>query len=321
MRLFVYEHITGGGLLGARLPPALLREGEAMLHALLDDLVQIDALEISILRDFRLPAPPHGVTVRTPHSATAFAPMFDACLAAADAVWPIAPESGGTLEALSLRIQNSGKRLLGSSPDAVHIASSKIATARILASAGIPAVPTHYSVNGLECYQGPVVVKPDDGAGCQQTYYFDDASAAKQWLEARSESGYVVQPYLPGTALSLSLLCRSGHARVLSCNRQRVAVREGMFHFDGTETGAGGDGAAYRGLADAIAHALPGLWGYAGVDFIASKQGPVVLEINPRLTTSYAGLGQAAGVNPARLVLGLADPMRFGEAAMGYAHA
>jgi tyramine---L-glutamate ligase len=31
----------------------------------------------------------------------------------------------------------------------------------------------------------------------------------------------------------------------------------------------------------------------------------VVLEINPRLTTSYAGLGRALGCNPAGLVLDL----------------
>ncbi|MBK1722946.1 hypothetical protein [Thiocystis violacea] len=32
---------------------------------------------------------------------------------------------------------------------------------------------------------------------------------------------------------------------------------------------------------------------------------PRVLEVNPRLTTSYAGLAEALGINPAELVLGL----------------
>jgi predicted ATP-grasp superfamily ATP-dependent carboligase len=38
------------------------------------------------------------------------------------------------------------------------------------------------------------------------------------------------------------------------------------------------------------------------------------MEVNPRLTTSYAGLRQALGCNPAALVLGLLDdskPLRL----------
>ena len=54
-----------------------------------------------------------------------------------------------------------------------------------------------------------------------------------------------------------------------------------------------------------IAAAIPGLWGYVGVDLIDTPAGPVVLEINPRLTTSYCGLGGVLGVNLAALVVGL----------------
>ena len=292
-----------------------------MLQALLDDLISVGGVKITVLRDCRLPALPQVVTIRTLHRPTEFDQLFNTCLAASDAVWPIAPESDGTLESMSRRIQDSGKRLLGSSPEAIHVTSSKVATSCTLALADIPAVPTFHSARGLGAYRGPVVVKPDDGAGCQQTYYFDDVGAVDRWMDAHPESVYVVQPYLPGAALSLSLLCRSGRARMLSCNRQRVVVREGVFHFEGTDAGAGGDGAGYQRLADAIAHALPGLWGYVGVDFIETREGPIVLEINPRLTTSYAGLGKAIGQNPARLVLGLVDPVRFGESARGAAYA
>ena len=61
----------------------------------------------------------------------------------------------------------------------------------------------------------------------------------------------------------------------------------------------------YAGLASAVARALPGLWGYCGVDFIETDSGPQVLEVNPRLTTSYAGLRRATGLNCAQLVLDL----------------
>ena len=58
-------------------------------------------------------------------------------------------------------------------------------------------------------------------------------------------------------------------------------------------------------LARQIARAVPSLWGYVGVDFVSTASGPVVLEINPRLTTSFCGLRSALGINVGRLVLDL----------------
>ena len=61
-------------------------------------------------------------------------------------------------------------------------------------------------------------------------------------------------------------------------------------------------------LAGRIATALPGLWGYVGVDLVMTDRGPVVLEVNPRLTTSYCGLGRALGTSVAAMVLDLLAP-------------
>jgi predicted ATP-grasp superfamily ATP-dependent carboligase len=42
-----------------------------------------------------------------------------------------------------------------------------------------------------------------------------------------------------------------------------------------------------------------------GIDLVDTDEGPVVLEVNPRLTTSYVGLADTIGTNPAGLVLDL----------------
>jgi predicted ATP-grasp superfamily ATP-dependent carboligase len=61
-------------------------------------------------------------------------------------------------------------------------------------------------------------------------------------------------------------------------------------------------------IAAAVARTLPGLWGHVGIDLIDSPdRGPVVVDINPRLTTSYAGLRGSIGANPAALLLSLAN--------------
>ncbi len=47
------------------------------------------------------------------------------------------------------------------------------------------------------------------------------------------------------------------------------------------------------------------MWGYAGIDLIETAEQILVLEINPRLTTSFAGIDAALGVNVAEMVLQL----------------
>jgi predicted ATP-grasp superfamily ATP-dependent carboligase len=92
---------------------------------------------------------------------------------------------------------------------------------------------------------------------------------------------------------------------VLACNRQIIIEGEGgRLHFGGSEV----NGLAHlredlQDLADGIVQAIPGLGAYVGVDLILTDTGPVVVEVNPRLTTSYVGLAQVLGLNPARLVL------------------
>jgi predicted ATP-grasp superfamily ATP-dependent carboligase len=42
---------------------------------------------------------------------------------------------------------------------------------------------------------------------------------------------------------------------------------------------------------------IPGLKGYTGIDLIRSEAGYKIIEINPRLTTSYAGIRQVINLN------------------------
>lgn len=61
----------------------------------------------------------------------------------------------------------------------------------------------------------------------------------------------------------------------------------------------------FNTIAQKIAKADTGLLGYVGVDLIMTDEGAVVIDINPRLTTSYAGLRQSLSLNPAELILSI----------------
>lgn len=317
MKILAYEHITGGGMLGDAQMSALAPEGDAMLRALVDDLTAIPGVEVAALRDARLSAD-LPATLHQVGRASDFWPAFRRAMRDADAVWPIAPEQDGMLLRITGEILQAGRVLLGCRPDAVKIATTKSATAEVLARAGVATIPAYPDERSIPPEFGEIVVKPDDGAGCQDTLLFRSRSQLLAWLPNHARPGLVFQPYVRGDARSLSLLCCEGRARVLACNRQKVRVAGDAFEFSGVSVGAVMDeGGRYAALADAIARALPGLWGYCGVDFIETDTGPMVLEVNPRLTTSYAGLRRAIGMNPAQLVLELPGSL---EAVAGTRH-
>jgi len=304
LRLFVCEFITGGGLAGEPIPSGLAAEGEGMLRALLHDLLEIDGVEVVTTRDARLPPLAMGVT-EIPIRENTWECWME-CIGQAQAVWPIAPETGGMLERLSRLTLQKERCLIGSRPEAIAVAASKWATAKCLAAGGVPVIETVRVGGHVPDSAAGWVVKPDDGAGCEYTFYFNQRRRLEAWLKSENGQDNVIQPYLVGTPASLSLLCSQCMVRILGCNKQLIELCGGRFRCSGVMVNAlSSQRAALQPLAKRIMQALPGLWGYVGVDLVLAPEGPVVVEINPRLTTSYVGLTQAIGKNPARLVLDL----------------
>ncbi len=308
LRIFAWEYVTAGGWREIAAPASAIAEGRLMLHALLRDLGSIPGVEVVVATDPALPIESLGATT------VAISPddlrgSWAAIAARADAVWPIAPETGGMLEAVVEIAGAAGAAVLASGSRALAIARSKTATSSWLAAHGIPVVATA-PVFASPPAEAGWVVKPDDGTGAADTRFVGDGAALAR-LAAAAPS-LIAQPYLRGEPLSLSLLAQEGEAWLLSCNRQDVSMTDGVFAYRGSLVGgAESRRAALAPLAQSIAAALPELWGYIGVDLVDGEDGPVVLEINPRLTTSYAGLARSIGVNPAALVLGLRErPLR-----------
>ena len=311
MKIFVYEHVTGGGMASRELSPTLAREADLIARSLVADLLAVPGVTVVASRDPRLPAFPGAESI-LPRTGESPAALFQRGLEMADAVWPTAPETDGLLEHLARETLARQRILLGCRPDAIRIAASKYATARRLRESGTPVVETCRRGDVLPAASGAWVVKPDDGAGCEGARRVADWQAARRQLDEGSPV-LIAQPWVEGEPRSLSLLCAEGRARVLSVNQQRVrteddvpvleSLRVNVFPARGQEEGL---------LAARIAAAVPGLWGCVGVDFVATPGGPVVLEINPRLTTSFSALRQATGLNAPAMVLGLVEPDRFG---------
>jgi predicted ATP-grasp superfamily ATP-dependent carboligase len=311
LRLLICEYVTGGGFAGSPLPPGLAREGDMMLGALVKDVAALGSVDIVSVRDARLARVEPTGSCRVIHVYGNPWDVWRNAIEEVDAVWPIAPETGGTLQRLSELVVRAGRTLIGSRPAAVSLTTSKLATVERLAAYGVPVVPTVHALEiarrGLPETENGWVIKPDDGAGTEGTRRFRRADELRQALATASETGnLVVQPFVPGVAASMSVLCRDGRARLLSCNLQHIDVENEVLRFRGCVVGGYEQQRPIcERLAAAIAAAIPDLWGYVGIDFVDGASGPLVLEVNPRLTTSYVGLRQAIGANPAGLMLRL----------------
>jgi predicted ATP-grasp superfamily ATP-dependent carboligase len=296
LKVLAFDYAAAGGPMPRRLPQSLRRQSDMLLQALQADLRALPGVELKTM------APAHDAV----QPQQAFIERFEACVEAADAVWPLASESEGLLERLSREILRANRILLGSAPGAVRVAASKREVARALADGGVPVAAAYSPHAVLPDERGAWVVKPDDGAGCFNIRLFSDRGSALAWIRAAAAEGYVLQPFIAGKLGSLSLLCCDGVARVLSCNLERVAMRNNRFHFLGsTVNGLGDHDGALDRLAQQVAAAIPSLWGYVGVDFVLTDHGAVVLDVNPRLTAAYAGLHASIGHNPAGLVIEL----------------
>lgn len=288
------------------MPQSLVREGSAMVQALLYDLMEIPGLEVAIMRDPRLPLLPAPVKQIVPRSSADHWSLLRQAIRLSGAVWPIVPEHGGLLEHVTTLILKSNSTLYGSRPEGVRIAASKSCTASLLMAAGLPVVRTYGHIDAVPEAVQQVVLKPDDGMGCLDTRLFGSQHQARAWLQANPDFKYIVQPYIAGQTLSMSLLCAEQRACLLSVNLQRVAVEDQYFSLRSIAVNIKRDELdKYAALAAQVARNIPGLWGYVGIDLIETDAGPVILEVNPRLTSSYTGLRPALGMNTAELVMSL----------------
>jgi predicted ATP-grasp superfamily ATP-dependent carboligase len=312
MRVFAYEMVTAGGLK----PPSggdsdaataatgsLLVEGRAMIEALAADLSNCPGIEVDLLWAARLTAPQlSGVRVHPVAGAAEESALFDRLAREADATIVIAPECGGQLTARCRRVLAAGGQLLGPSVELVELASDKHDIALHLAAAGVH-VPLGVCLaegEALPCdAQYPAVLKPRDGAGSQAIQLIADADGAAR--VGRVTRASRLETYCPGRAASIALLCGRGLTFPLPPCWQNLSA-------DGSFTYLGGgtiDDPQLRAratrLAEQVLDALPAPQGYLGLDLILGDdphgQDDRVIELNPRLTTSYIGLRRALDIN------------------------
>jgi tyramine---L-glutamate ligase len=313
MQVFVYEFITGGGLwsLGDA-PPAgsLLAEGQAMAAAIAADF-RLAGHEVRSLRDVRLPSMLGSEEVPIA-SARDEQSHFAELAAASDWTLVIAPESDGALLQRCQWVGQYGGRLLSPSAELIALAGDKCRTADhlrrhgISASDGIRVEPGGETPLPADFF--PVVLKPIDGCGSQGMQLLANVA---DWEAAVIREPMRLERFVPGRAASVAVLCGPAGCAALPASQQRLS-HDGRFTYLGGRLPLAADlDRRARRLAVAAVKSLPDPLGYIGVDLVlggaADGSGDRVIEINPRLTTSYVGLRALCADNLAAAMIAVAS--------------
>jgi predicted ATP-grasp superfamily ATP-dependent carboligase len=173
-------------------------------------------------------------------------------------------------------------------------------------TAGInPAARLAAGINPTARRDFPAVWKPRDGAGSQATFLVRNELELAQCRQQARAEGWdgeaILQPFISGRAVSCAVLCGPREHIALPPAEQFLST-DGRFRYLGGSIPLPAPLAERaQQLALRAVRTVPGMRGYVGVDLVlgdaedGSKD--VVIEINPRLTTSYIGLSVLAAGN------------------------
>jgi predicted ATP-grasp superfamily ATP-dependent carboligase len=231
----------------------------------------------------------------------------------ADWTLAVAPETAGCLAQLIDAVRRAGGRSLASSSETIELAGDKFRMAGWLRQRGVAAPQSVLLEPGGAvprdfCY--PAIVKPRDGAGAIGVYRIDSVSDSKRLLPEAAER--VLEPYYPGTAASVAVLCGPQGVVPLEPCTQCVFDDRGVFEYRGGSLPLLAELACRaRHLARNASACLPDALGYVGVDLVLGNRpsgaDDVVIEINPRVTTSYVALRRVCRTNLIAAMIDVAE--------------
>lgn len=334
MKIFVSEYVCGGAWPDEKLETSLAAEGRAMLAALVEDLSRIPGARVVTTWDARLgECPLKNCDVRIVRTRAQEQTEFDSLIHSADVVWVIAPETDDILFHRRAAWSGSHGRFVGAHHSAIALCTCKKSLGELFNQREIKTPETNWfdPAQGTQAIRfWPVVIKPRDGAGSQKTFLARDRRELENICRALEDvsdpKAFLQQPYIAGRALSVALLiAEDGSIReVLPVAVQHLS-NDGRFGYLGGRIPADisiESAIAVQQLAERACRAVPGLTGYVGCDFVLAEDqplDPVIIEINPRLTSSYLGYRQLTDDNiAARLLDASVTPLRWKSEAVTF---
>jgi len=279
--------------------PSLVHEGKTMFLALANDLALLPGVQVITSLDQRVVS-----TMEVPNSIRCEQALpdqdgnqFRRLASQADIALVVAPEIGLALKKTAQWLAEVGCQSFGPKPDTLTEASDKLAMARLWQNAGVPCIPTEVWTKESVLPSTRSVLKLSCGAGSWGNRVVTcaaEASAVLDWATSQGLGDVLVQPFMQGVPISVAALVGEKQTLWLEPCAQILATDNSLGYRGG-----------YLPLEPELrkrAHQLgtralgcwSGLRGWTGLDILLGKNpdgvDDLVVELNPRCTTSYAGL-------------------------------
>lgn len=311
MNVFVYESTCAGSCPLAFEEPSLLREGRAMLLAILQDVLNIfspfDSLVIQTIWDSRCGSLPFAInrrlTTLTPQRDQSEIELYRKCCTSNDVTLIVAPEFDNILYDRCEIAARSGARVLNCDVDTIQFCSDKLRLNEHLQSRSVHVIPA-VSRSSLPDDVDRFVVKPRFGAGSIGISVCAKDEILNHDVDPETR---IVQPLIFGRAYSIGVLfSRTGQILAQLPVAEQHLSKDGHFTYQGGSIGTSDvSHDDVSNLVRQVAREVTGLRGYVGIDFVVpdGDDQPLLVEINPRVTTSYVGYRSALSRNIMELLI------------------
>jgi tyramine---L-glutamate ligase len=322
VRVLVAEFLLANTAASRLAAGTMLAEARAMLTAIVTDLSDIPNVAVTVLlaaeNSFLVAnRPTENIRIlRGELRPEILSKMLcdDSQQSSFDAVLLIAPECDGVLVSLLKTVQqNQGAptRSLNLDWQLAEIFADKQATDSWLRQHGIATIPT----KTLDDAGVETLLKPRDGAGAAGTQILEFCRQDFFDLPQQSSGNdrWVLQPFLPGIPCSIGFIGggQSSPTTILPPGWQNISTHDLRIAYCGGQIPCEPMIAArIAPVAEQLADALGTFNGYVGADLLVdcsvredSENTVRVVEINPRLCTSYVGYRALAVDSLAALIL------------------
>lgn len=332
MKIFIYEYYAAGGMEEQEEledqddqddQDDLRQAGFAMLNAVIDDFILIPDLLISTIIDTSLQnkfsAASYGqkLDIHLSRRGENRHERFINTLITCDSVLIIAPETDGILAELTEMAEICGKTVLGSCSQTLKLVGNKANILSLLKSKGLPVpeseilkklLPDDVKARILARFALPLVIKPvcgTAGEGVRLVENYDQLDKVLEWLANRKENVFLLQEYIPGQAVSVSCFVSDHGVFPLSLNQQIIKQQDELIFQGVTVPYEHTQAQDILKTAASACELVKGLKGFVGVDLVVNAQGPVLMEINARITLAYVALREVVSCNLAQDLLSL----------------
>lgn len=297
MKIFLYEWSCAEFLDSNQTNSSIAREGRAMFWCLANDILEMGYSIATICQENLIP---HNEKVNwvAPNKmdiSNQFKEIANLC----DRAIIIAPEFNDILIQRLEWLEKTKCENSGCSIESVRLTGDKLKMYHFWRKNNVPTISTWANLNDISKHN-TYIVKPRHGAGSCNTQIVRKKSDLESIINDSINSDsfhFIIQPFYEGIPISIAVLIDAANKTrsFLPACTQLIKIHSDQLEYHGGECPLDvllqqrAENVARISLKD-----IDGLTGWIGIDMIMGKDlngsNDVVVEINPRLTTSYIGL-------------------------------